>query len=157
MSDTHRIVAITLDERTVLRRSPDIEQERKVAIYDLLQKNHFVPTGAADGPYRLHLGIEDGSLVLDVRSEGDADLCRFTLALSPFRRIIKDYFLVCDGYFDAIKTAPPARIDAIDMGRRGLHNEGAELLVDKLKGRVEVDFDTARRLFTLLCVLHIRG
>ncbi len=157
MSDSQRIAAITLDDRTVVRRSPDVEQERKVAIYDLLQKNHFAPAGAIDGPYRVRLGVEDSSLVLDVTDESDAILCRIMLALSPFRRIIKDYFVICDSYYDAIKTATSARIEAIDMGRRGLHNEAAELLIERLEGKVDLDLDTARRLFTLLCVLHMRA
>ncbi|MSP21090.1 MAG: UPF0262 family protein [Alphaproteobacteria bacterium] len=157
MSDSQRIAAITLDDRTVVRRSPDVEQERKVAIYDLLQKNHFAPAGAMGGPYRVRLGVEDSSLVLDVTDESDAIVCRIMLALSPFRRIIKDYFVICDSYYDAIKTATSARIEAIDMGRRGLHNEAAELLIERLEGKVDLDLDTARRLFTLLCVLHMRA
>ena len=120
--DTQRIAAITLDERTVLRRSPDVEQERKVAIYDLLQQNHFAPAGVRAGPYRLRLSLEDGSVVLDVTSETGADdrglVQRIALSLSPFRRIIKDYFVVCDSYYEAIKTATNSRIEAIDMGRR---------------------------------------
>lgn len=155
--DTQRIASITLDERTVLRRSPDVEQERKVAIYDLLQQNHFAPAGVKAGPYRLRLGLEEGTVVLDVRTEAEEPVQRITLGLSPFRRIIKDYFVICDSYYEAIKTATQARIEAIDMGRRGLHNEAAELLIEKLEGRVELDLDTARRLFTLLCVLHMRG
>ena len=157
MTDTQRIAAVILDERTVARRGPDIEQERKVAIHDLLQQNRFAPTGADGGPYRLHLGIEDQSIVLDVRDEADAAVARVTLALAPFRRIIKDYFLICDSYCEAIKTATTARIETIDMGRRGLHDEAADLLIDKLKGRVDLDFGTARRLFTLLCALQVRA
>jgi uncharacterized protein (UPF0262 family) len=157
MSDTQRITALTLDERTVLCRSPDVEQERAVAIYDILQKNRFAPRGHAAGPYRLRLGIEPAGLVFDVRSEADVEICRIVLGMAAFRRIIKDYFIVCDSYYEAIRTATTERIETIDMGRRGLHNEGAELLVERLKDRVDLDFDTARRLFTLLCVLHRRA
>lgn len=156
MSDTQRLTAVILDERTVARRGPDIEQERRVAIHDLLQQNTFAPAGMSCGPYRLHLGIEEGSIVLDVRSEQDAPVARVLLTLSPFRRIIKDYLLICDSYYEAIKDAPPSRIETLDMGRRGVHNEAADLLFEKLKGRVAVDFETARRLFTLLCVLQGR-
>lgn len=156
MSEDQRLVAVTLDERSVARRGPDVEQERRVAIHDLLQHNTFAPDGASGGPYRLHLGLEDGSVVLDVRSEADAPIVRVALALSPFRRIIKDYLLICDSYHEAIKDAPPARIETLDMGRRGVHNEAADMLVDKLRGRIAVDFETARRLFTLLCALQGR-
>ena len=157
MPDTERIVDITLDERTVVRRSPDIEHERKVAIFDLLEQNHFSLAACAAGPYALHLGIEENRLVFDVRDEAGEHLEKVVLALTPFRRIVKEYFVVCESYFDAIKTASPSRIEAIDMGRRGLHNDGSTLLQERLEGKVEVDFDTARRLFTLICVLHIRG
>ena len=157
MPDSQRIADLTLDERTVVRRNPDVEQERAVAIYDLLQKNHFAPRGHLLGPYRLRLGIEPAGLVFDVRSEADAEIGRIILGMSAFRRIIKDYFIVCDSYHEAIKTATPARIETLDMGRRALHNEGADLLVERLRDRVDLDFDTARRLFTLLCVLHRRA
>jgi uncharacterized protein (UPF0262 family) len=157
MSDTERIVDITLDERTVVRRSPDIEHERKVAIFDLLEQNSFSLAACRAGPYVLHLGIEENRLVFDVCDEAGVHLEKVVLPLSPFRRIVKEYFVVCESYFDAIKTASPSRIEAIDMGRRGLHNDGSTLLQERLEGKIEVDFDTARRLFTLVCVLHIRG
>jgi uncharacterized protein (UPF0262 family) len=153
----NQIIDVTLDERTVKRRHPDIEHERAVAIYDLLEDNRFAPFGDYQGPYRLHLRLEESRLVLDISSEDHQHLGSIGISISPFRRIIKDYFTVCESYFEAIKTASPSRIEAIDMGRRGLHNEGSELLLDRLKGRVDLDFDTARRLFTLLCVLHIRA
>ena len=158
---SHRIVHIELDERTVLRRSAEVEHERSVAIYDLLDDNAFrLKTGGdavADGPFRLHLAVEDNRLVLDVRDEAGSPLDRVALPLASFRRIVRDYFLICDSYYQAIRTMTPSQIEAIDMGRRGLHNEGSTLLQERLDGRVAMDFPTARRLFTLLCVLHIRG
>jgi uncharacterized protein (UPF0262 family) len=156
MADSdQRIAKIVLDEHTVLRRSADIEHERAVAIFDLLEENSFAPVNAAPGPFHLHLGIEENRLVLDIRSTADEPLERILLPLTPFRSIVKDYFLVCDSYFKAIRNASPSRIEAIDMGRRGLHNEGSELLRERLAERVAIDLNTARRLFTLLCVLHI--
>ncbi|MEQ8348674.1 MAG: UPF0262 family protein [Sneathiellaceae bacterium] len=152
----YRIANLTLDEATVLRRNADIEHERKVAIFDLLEGNSFQPIGSDGGPYHLRLGIEDGRLVFDIRVEGDQPHGRIILALSPFRRIVKDYFEICDSYFQAIKSGTPSKIEAIDMGRRGLHNEGSTLLKERMAGKVDLDFDTARRLFTLICVLHIR-
>lgn len=155
-----RLARITLDERSLLRLSADIEHERKVAIYDLLEENHFCPKGDPEGrygPYSLHLSIEDTRLVFDIRSEDERPLGKVVLALSPLRRIIKDYFTICESYFRAIRTAPPSQIEAIDMGRRGLHNEGSELLRERLSGKIEIDSDTARRLFTLICVLHLRA
>ena len=152
-----RIAELVLDEHTVTRRSPDVEHERKVAIFDLLEENSFAPEGSDGGPYLLHLAIEENRLVFDIKLENGDDHGKIILSLSPFRKIIKDYFLICESYYDAIKTAAPAQIEAIDMGRRGLHNEGSELLKARLTGKVEIDFDTARRLFTLICVLHIKG
>ena len=158
MADSdQRIAKILLDERTVLRRNADIEHERAVAIFDLLEENSFAPAAGAPGPFHLHLGIEENRLVLDIRSTGDEPIERVLLPLTPFRSIVKDYFLVCDSYFKAIRNASPSRIEAIDMGRRALHNEGSELLRERLAERVAVDLNTARRLFTLLCVLHIRS
>lgn len=151
-----RIERLSLDEATVLRRNADVEHERKVAIFDLLEENSFEPVGSEGGPYHLHLGIEEGRLVFDIRINGDEPHGRVILALTAFRKIVKDYFEICDSYFQAIKTASPSRIEAIDMGRRALHNEGSTLLKERLAGKVEMDFDTARRLFTLICVLHIR-
>ena len=151
------LIDISLDEKTVVRRSPEVEHERAVAIYDLLEENYFHPAGDGEGPYALHLSIEESRLKFDIRDEQDAYLGAVNLSLSPFRRLVKDYFTVCESYFEAIKTASPSRIEAIDMGRRGLHNEGSELLRQRLDGKIALDFDTARRLFTLICVLHIRG
>lgn len=152
-----RLVEITLDDSAVVRRSPEVEHERAVAIYDLLEGNAFRPVGDFSGPYHLHLSIAENRLLMDIRTEEDSPLGTVTLPLLPFRRVVRDYFAVCETYYEAIKTASPARIEAIDMGRRGLHNEGSELLRERLEGKVEIDFDTARRLFTLICVLHIRG
>jgi uncharacterized protein (UPF0262 family) len=153
----HRIVKITLDERSVVRRSPDVEHERAVAIFDLLEENDFAPAEISGGPYHVHLAIEEDRLVFDIRSARGKTLGKIALALAPFRRIVKDYFTVCESYYAAIRTASPSRIEAIDMGRRALHDEGSNLLKDRLAGKVELDHNTARRLFTLLCVLHIRG
>ena len=157
MSDSHRIINVLLDERTVVRRSPQVEHERKVAIYDLLEENRFALVGHEGGPYNLHLGIEENRLVFDIRDTADKPLTKFNLPLSTFRRIVKDYFLICESYYEAIKKLSPSQIEAIDMGRRGLHNEGGELLRERLQDKVDVDMDTARRLFTLICVLHIRA
>jgi len=156
MTANTRISQITLDEKTVIRRKADIERDRAVAISDLLEANHFAPKSGASGPFHLHLAIAENRLLLDLADESDKKIERLTLPLAPFRGIVKDYFLVCESYYGAVKTADPARIEAIDMGRRGLHNEGSELLRDRLADQVEIDFETARRLFTLLCVLHIR-
>ena len=150
-----RISAIALDEKSVISRTPAIEQEREVAISDLLEANRFKPKGSATGPYRLALSVKENRLIFDIAREEGARVGRILLSLSPFRRIIKDYFLVCDSYYKAIRTAPPSQIESLDMGRRALHNEGTELLLKRLSGKVETDFDTARRLFTLICVLHL--
>lgn len=154
----HHLVGVELDERSVVRRSPDIEHEQRVAIFDLLEQNVFSPVGAHDtqGPFQLVLAIEENRLVFDIRDDGTAPLGKIILALSPFRRIIRDYFEICDSYFQAIKRSSPSQIETIDMARRGIHNEGSELLRERLKGKIDTDFDTARRLFTLICVLHIR-
>jgi uncharacterized protein (UPF0262 family) len=152
-----RISKVSLDERTVVRRSAEVEHERAVAIFDLIEENNFSPMGCDGGPFSLHLSIEESRLVLDMRTEDENPVGRILLALGPFRRVVKDYFTVCESYYAAIKTATPSQIEAIDMGRRGLHDEGAELLRERLAGKVEMDGNTARRLFTLICVLHIRG
>lgn len=154
----HRLAEVQLDERTVVRRSADIEHELKVAIFDLIEQNIFSPVGAHDqqGPFQLSLGIADNRLVFDIRGEDGAPLGKIILALSPFRKIVKDYFEICDSYYQAIKRSSPSQIETIDMARRGVHNEGSELLRERLKGKIYCDFDTARRLFTLICVLHIR-
>jgi uncharacterized protein (UPF0262 family) len=153
----HRIVKIELDERTVVRRNPDVEHERAVAIFDLLEENHFEPIGDFSGPYHLFLAIEENRLVFDVRSEGGDPLGKIILPLTPFRTVVKDYFTVCESYYSAIKRASLTQIEALDMGRRALHNEGSELLRERLEGKIVLDQNTARRLFTLICVLHIRG
>ncbi|MCR9256687.1 MAG: UPF0262 family protein [Alphaproteobacteria bacterium] len=157
MSETFRISKIDLDERSVVRRAPEVEHERAVAIFDLIEDNMFAPKTNGSGPFHVVLSLEDNRLVFDVREEDGVKVDRILIALSGFKRIVKDYFEVCESYFEAIKTASPSKIEAIDMGRRGLHNEGSELLRERLAEKVEVDFDTARRLFTLLCVLQIRG
>lgn len=151
----HRISAIALDEKSVVSRTPAIEQEREVAISDLLEKNRFKPKGSATGPYRLALSVKENRLVFDIAREEGVRVGRILLSLSPFRGIVKDYFLVCDSYYRAIRTAPPSQIESLDMGRRAVHNEGTALLLERLSGKVETDFETARRLFTLICVLHL--
>ena len=157
MADDKKIAEIFLDERSVISRSPQVEHERKVAIYDLLEDNHFDPAGDDEGPFNLHLGIRENRLVFDVRSQADGPLTEFTLPLASLRSVVRDYFLICDSYYEAIKTASPSKIEAIDMGRRGLHDEGADILRERLSGKAEIDKRTARRLFTLVCVLHIRS
>ena len=153
-----RIVHVTLDEQSVVRRKPEVEHERAVAIFDLLEDNEFCPCEHPDeGPYHLHLSIEDNRLIFDIRKDSDDALSKVTLPLTTFRTIVKDYFLICESYYNAIKRSTPSQIEAIDMGRRGLHNEGSELLRERLAGKVDMDLQTARRLFTLICVLHIRG
>lgn len=152
-----RLCVIELDEHSVVRRSREIEQEREIAIYDLLEGNHFKPEGSTGGPYKLSLGVEENRLIFSIALEDDSEHGKIMLSLTPFRRVIKDYFLMCDGYFKAIRTAPPSQIETLDMSRRAVHNEGSELLTERLKGKIEVDFDTARRLFTLICVLHLKG
>lgn len=153
-----QIAQIFIDETSIIRRSPEVEQERAVAIYDLLESNHFAPTGELDGPFHLHLRVEDRSrLVLDIRTTEDVSMREVSVPLVPLRRLIRDYFQICESYYDAIKKLTPSQIETIDMARRGLHDEGSDILRDRLKETVEIDFDTARRLFTLVCVLHIRG
>ena len=150
------IIRIKLDEKSIVRRNADIEHERKVAIFDLLEDNRF-GLKSVPGPYDLVLRLEETRLIIEVRDDGANPLEEIRLQVSPFRRIIKDYFMVCESYFSAIKTSSPSQIEAIDMGRRGLHNEGSEMLRERLAQQVEMDLATARRLFTLICVLHIRG
>jgi len=156
-ADKNRLVAVTLDEASISSSNRDIEHERAVAVYDLIEENSFAPVGHDDGPYALTLGITENRLVLDIRRENGKPVIAHLLSLSPFKRIVKDYFLICDSYYKAIRTSTPSQIEAIDMGRRGLHNEGSELLMERLKEKIEIDFDTARRLFTLICVLHWKG
>jgi uncharacterized protein (UPF0262 family) len=152
-----RLIDVQLDEQTVGRRSPEVEHERAIAIYDLLEDNYFEPVGCAEGPYKLKLSLEENRLIFDIQDADQNHLGRVPLPILPFRRIIKEYFEICRSYYDAIKSAAPSRIEAIDMGRRGLHNDGSELLRERLEGKIELDINTARRLFTLLCVLHIRA
>jgi uncharacterized protein (UPF0262 family) len=150
----HRLQSVQLDEDTLAAASRDQEQERQIAIFDLLEENYFAPEGSDGGPYDLHMGLIDNRLVLDVSGEGYER--RHILSLSPFRSLIRDYFIICESYFQAIRNATPAQIEALDMGRRGLHNEASELLMTRLKGKVDTNLDTARRLFTLICALHRR-
>jgi uncharacterized protein (UPF0262 family) len=154
-----RLVEVTLDENSIGRSDrPDIEHEREVAVFDLLERNSFALESREEpGPFTLHLSLTDNRLVFAVGDEERTPITHVMLSLTPFRRILKDYFLVCESYHAAIKTQPPSRIEAIDMGRRGLHDEGSKLLMERLKGKIAVDIDTARRLFTLLCALHWKG
>jgi uncharacterized protein (UPF0262 family) len=156
----YRLVDVTLDESTIVRWSADVEHERRIAIYDLIEENSFELLKSADdvyaGPYKLTLGTVEGRLVFDVKSTADDVLMSFRLAMAPFRRIIREYFAICDSYYEAIKTASPSQIEAIDMGRRGVHNQGSELLMERLEGKIRIDMQTARRLFTLVCVLHLK-
>ena len=152
-----RLVAVTLDEGSIGRSTPDIEHERAVAIYDLLEENSFAPVGHVGGPYALMLAITGNRLVFDVRLADGTPMIAHHLSLSPLRRIVKDYFMICESYYQAIRTSSPSQIEAIDMGRRALHNEGSELLIQRLQGKIEIDADTARRLFTLITVLHWKG
>src|SRR6202171_4150473 len=153
----NRIVAVTLDDELIVHSGPDIEHERAIAIYDLIEKNLFAPEGAGGGPFALHLGITGNRLMFDIRLEDGTPVVAHLLSLSPFRRVAKDYFMICDSYYQAIRTATPDKIEAIDMGRRGIHDEGSRTLQERLKGKVRIDFETARRLFTLICVLHWKG
>ncbi|WP_374285497.1 UPF0262 family protein [Novosphingobium sp.] len=156
-----RIIHIELDEATILWRNADIEQERRIAIFDLIEDNTFKPLRAWEaghqGPYRLRLAVDDGRLVLTVADESEQLLETLILGLGRFRRPIREYFAICDSYYQAIRKATASEIETIDMARRGVHNDAAELLLERLEGKVETDFATARRLFTLICVLHIRG
>ncbi|MHA6263546.1 UPF0262 family protein [Arenibacterium sp. CAU 1754] len=156
------IVDIELDDAGLPPPTPEIEQERKVAIFDLLEQNHFVLPKRDDrevpeGPYHLNLSIRDKRLVFDVETADEQQAAEFHLSLGPFRQVVKDYFQICESYFDAVKTLPPSQIETIDMARRGIHNEGSRVLQERLEGKVELDTDTARRLFTLICVLHFGG
>jgi uncharacterized protein (UPF0262 family) len=152
-----RLVAITLDEASIGRANPDVEHERTIAIYDLIEDIRFDPLGADGGPYALRIGQIERRLSLEVMREDGTPVITHLLSLTPFRRVVKDYFMMCETYYAAIRTESPSKIEAIDMGRRGLHNEGSELLAERLKDKIAVDFDTARRLFTLICALHWKG
>lgn len=151
-----RLCDVVLDE-TIGRSTPDVEHERAVAIFDLLEDNSFAPEGHENGPYKLYLSLVEQRLVFTIKTEGDEPVATHILSLTPFRRIIKDYFMICDSYYQAIRSSTPSQIEAIDMGRRGIHNEGSQTLMDRLSGKIRIDFDTARRLFTLVCVLYWRG
>jgi uncharacterized protein (UPF0262 family) len=153
----NKLVDVTLDTRSIRRATPDIEHERDIAIYDLLEENEFAPANASGGPYKLQLSIAENRLVFNISDVETGPAGTFILSLSPLRKIIKDYFLICESYFSAIRTSAPSQIEAIDMGRRGLHDEGTQILLERLEGKVETNFETARRLFTLVCVLHWRG
>jgi uncharacterized protein (UPF0262 family) len=157
LSESERIVAITLDAKSIVRWSREVEHERDVAIFDLLEANHFVLKDGAPGPYTVELSLRESTLVLAVEPAGSPGPVEVAVPVRSLRRVVKDYFLICESYYEAIRGAPPSRIEAIDMARRGLHNEGAELLADVLREKVVLDTDTARRLFTLICVLHIRS
>ena len=152
-----RIAEIHLDSGSIVRWSREVEHERQVAVFDLIERNSFKLVDDFAGPYRVELSLREAKLVLAVRALEAGPASELVLSMRPFRRLIQDYFLICNSYFEAIKNASPSRIEAIDMGRRGLHNEGAEKLADALAGKVELDSETARRLFTLICVLHIRA
>ncbi|WP_278922730.1 MULTISPECIES: UPF0262 family protein [Pseudophaeobacter] len=157
-----RISQIELDDRNLPPPTAEIEQERKVAIYDLIEENSFtLPSrdghSRIDGPYHLGLAIREKRLVFDLQTEAGAKAAEFHLSLSPFRQVVKDYYQICESYFSAVKTLPPSQIETIDMARRGIHNEGSRVLQERLEGKAEVDTDTARRLFTLICVLHFGG
>jgi uncharacterized protein (UPF0262 family) len=151
------LAAVTLDEASLGSSNDDVEHERRVAIYDLLEENQFQPSGHDGGPYTLQIGISGNRLVFDIRLTDGTPVIAHLLSLAPFRRIVKDYFVVCDSYYAAIRTATPDRIEALDMGRRALHDEGSRLVTERLKRKVDLDFDTARRLFTLITVLHWKG
>jgi uncharacterized protein (UPF0262 family) len=155
--NTNRLIGVHLDKDLGSSASADVEHERKVAIFDLVSENTFTIAKTEQGPYHLHLSIDGGRLIFDVLDERKERCCTIGLSIAPFRRIVKDYFLICESYHAAIKTATPGQIETIDMARRGLHNEGSEILVERLKGKVEIDLDTARRLFTLVCALYWRG
>ncbi len=148
---------MSLDEASLGRGNPDQEHERQIAVYDLVEINSFAVPGHDGGPYGLRVAMRDRKLLLDIQDENGAPVAAHLLSLTPFRRVLRDYFMVCESYYDAIRTASPQRIEAIDMGRRGLHDDGARLLAERLKDKIDCDFDTARRMFTLLTALHWKG
>lgn len=157
MENKARLIDVELDE-TIGRSTPEVEHERAVAIFDLIEENSFMPVGdTGTGPYKLKLSLVDKRLVFEILRENGVWVTTHILSLGPFRRIVKDYYLICDSYYDAIRSASTAKIEAIDMGRRGLHNEGSTTLEERLRGKIDMDFKTARRLFTLLCVLYWKG
>ena len=156
-AQSSRLVSVTLDDASIGRGTPDQEHERRVAIYDLVETNNFAVPGRDRGVYALRLSLRDRKIVLDISDADGAPVAAHLLSMMPFRRILRDYFIICENYFSAIRTSSSERIEAIDMGRRGLHNEGAQLLAERLKGKIDCDFDTARRLFTLFTALHWKG
>ena len=156
MSD-HRLISVDLDGASIGRGDDGVERERRIAIADLIDSNHFQPEGSEQGPYALRLAIEDQRLVFDISLQSGDPVRIFVFSLGPLRRIVKDYFLICESYHQAVRDATLSQIEAIDMGRRGVHNEGSTLLQERLEGKIDVDFDTARRLFTLICALSRRG
>lgn len=156
-SSGQRLIDVVLDDASIGRTNPDVEHERTVAIHDLLEDNAFAPASDLPGPYRLHLSISGARLIFDIRTADDAPVIAHHLSLAPLRRVVRDYYLVCDSYYEAIRRSTAERIEALDMGRRGLHDEGSRLLMERLKAKVTMDFGTARRLFTLVCVLHWKG
>lgn len=151
-----RLCDVVLDE-SIGRSTPDVEHERAVAIFDLIEENVFEPIGHEGGPYRLNISLVEAKLVFSITMQDGQGVATHILSLTPFRRIIKDYFMICESYYEAIRSSTPSQIEAIDMGRRGIHNDGSQTLMDRLSGKIKVDFDTARRLFTLVCVLYWRG
>lgn len=155
--ETNRLIEVTLDEASLAPGSANAEQERRIALFDLKEANSFIIVGEDRGPYQLMLSTAEGRLIFDVTTATGDAVVKHPMSLSSMRKLVKDYGLICETYFDAIRTAPPSRIEAIDMGRRGLHNEAAEVLIEELKSIFTLDLDTARRLFTLICALHVRG
>lgn len=153
---TLRLIDVVLDEASIAHRGPDVDHERRIAIFDLLETNHFAPAGSDGGPYRLRLAVQENRLVMEISHEDGATHATHVLSLTPLKRIIRDYFVVCESYYQAIRAASPSQIEAIDMGRRGLHDEGSQVLKERLNGKIAVDHDTARRLFTLICALHVK-
>jgi uncharacterized protein (UPF0262 family) len=151
-----RIKAITLDEKSIKKRSKEVEHERNSAIADLLHENHFAPAGVEEGPYDVYLSVREGRLAFDIKAEKLGKKTHVTLSVLPLKTVVRDYFLICESYYESLKTGACGKVEAIDAGRRGIHNEGAEKLKELLEGKITVDFPTARRLFTLICVLHIR-
>ena len=156
-NDKFRLFEVILDEESFSRSSPDIEHERAVAIFDIIEKNSFRIINHEGGPYSLRISLVENRLALEISNNCNKHIITHVLSLTPFRKIIKDYFLICESYFEAIKTSTPSQIEAIDMGRRGVHNDGSEILQERLKDKIELDFQTARRLFTLICALHWKG
>ncbi len=153
----NRLISVDIDEESLAASGPDAEHERRVAIFDLIEDNRFGLEGHDRGPYRLMLSAEENRLIFDIRTEGKEAVHAFVLSLSPFKGVIRDYFMICESYYDAIRNATPHQIEAIDMARRGIHNEGSEMLSERLGGKIATDFDTSRRLFTLICALRAGG